>query len=105
VIDIASLPLFHWPINFITSNWRGMICAVRVLGQRRDMLGRLLNFLIYAIVILFVAWILTMILGVIPIIPGDIKGIVDLVIWAIAFIAILISAKYVFVDGGTPPIS
>jgi len=65
------------------------------------MLGRLINFLIAVVVIFFVAWLMTVVIGYIPVIPGELKGIAEIVIWFVAFIAILVCGKRVFIDGTT----
>lgn len=62
-------------------------------------IGRLISFLIAVVIILFVAWLMTVVIGFIPIVPGEIKGIVEIVIWFVAFIAILVMGKRYFVDG------
>jgi hypothetical protein len=72
------------------------------VGQKAGIVvGRLLNFLIAVVVILFVAWLMTVIIGFIPVIPEELKGITEIVIWFVAFICILVCGKRVFVDGTT----
>jgi hypothetical protein len=74
-------------------------------AERHSMLGKFINFLIATIIVLVVAWVLTVVLGIIPVIPGNIKEIANLLIWAVAFIAILVFAKRVFIDGKVDVVS
>lgn len=65
------------------------------------MLGRLIDFVVYVVIAVIVGWILTLIVGVLPVIPGNIKDVINLIIWAIVLIAVLLAGVGLF--RGTVP--
>lgn len=62
------------------------------------MLRRLIYFVCYVIVILLVAWVLTEVVALLPVIPEALKSMLNLVIWAIAAVSILLMGVRMFAD-------
>lgn len=62
------------------------------------LLHRLVYFVCYTIVAFLIAWVLTIIVGVLPVIPGELKTVLEVVIWVIAAIAVILLGMRMFAD-------
>lgn len=60
------------------------------------MLTRLVYFIVYVVIALLLAWVLTTVINLFPVIPADLKSVLDIVIWVIAFIAVVLAGLRMF---------
>lgn len=65
------------------------------------MISRLISALIQCVIVLVVAWIVTLVLGVIPL--GPVSGVIDTVVWAIAGLICLVLLLNIFFPGSIWP--
>lgn len=69
------------------------------------MISKLVYFVCYAIIALLIAWALTVLVDVVPFIPGVLKEVLNVVIWVIAIISVILLGLRMFaasIPGPTP---
>lgn len=66
------------------------------------MLRRLVFFVGYCIIAFLIAWVLVTLLEVVPVIPGALKSVLEVVIWVVTVIAVILMGMRMFGDSIPP---
>lgn len=82
---------------------RGTEIAMWSVGQGVPrMLRRLVYFVGYCIITFLIAWVLVTLVAIVPVIPGALKDVLEVVIWVIAAIAVILMGMRMFADSVPP---